>query len=79
MWTWRFCGVVRTSEDSKLLEFNQCWKSNKTSSIIYADLKSLIKIIDGCKNNSEKSSTTKVGEHIPCENSMSMIWIFGGK
>ena len=36
------------------------------SSIISADLEPLMKIIGGCKNNSEKSSTIKVGEHIPC-------------
>ena len=32
--------------------------------IIYVDLESLIENIDWCKNNKEKSSTTKVGEHI---------------
>ena len=31
--------------------------------IIYTDIESLIKQIDGCAKN---SSTTKVGEHIPC-------------
>ena len=34
--------------------------------IIYADITSLIKKIDGCANNPEKSSTTKLDEHIPC-------------
>ena len=34
--------------------------------------------IDGCKNNFEKSSATKVGEPIPCEYSMSTIWTFDG-
>ena len=33
--------------------------------IIYADLESLIEKINGCKNNLEKSSTTKVSEFIP--------------
>ena len=33
--------------------------------IIYADLECLIKEIDGCENNSENSSTTKLSEHIP--------------
>ena len=33
--------------------------------IIYADLECLIEKIDGCKNNPENSSTTKVSEHIP--------------
>ena len=37
------------SEDSKILDFNQFWKFGKASSIIYADLESLIKKIDSCK------------------------------
>ena len=32
--------------------------------------------MDGCANNPEKSSTTKIGEHIPCGYSMSTIWEF---
>ena len=32
------------------------------SYIIYAD-----KTIDGCANNPENSSTTKIAEYIPCE------------
>ena len=51
------------SEDTKILGF-QYLKSDKTPFIIYADLKSLIGKIDGCKNNPIKSSTTKVIEHI---------------
>ena len=46
------------------------------SCIIYADIESLIKKIDGCANNPEKSSTTVIGEHIPCGYSMSTIWAF---
>ena len=46
------------------------------SYIIYADIESLIKKINGCSNNRENSSTTKVGEHIPCRYSMSAIWAF---
>ena len=34
--------------------------------IIYAALESLIKNTDGCANNPEKSSSTKIGEYIPC-------------
>ena len=49
--------------DTKILKFNQYFKSEKRSFTIYADLKSLIEYIDGCKNNPEKSSTTN--EHIP--------------
>ena len=59
------------SEDTKILEFNQCLKSDNTPSIIHADLKSLIKKVDRSKNNPEKSST---GEHIRCGYSISTIW-----
>ena len=44
--------------------------------IIYADIKSLIRKIDGCANNPEKSSSTKIGEHIPSEYAMSTMWGF---
>ena len=60
-------------EDSKIVEFYQYQKSYKTPFIIYADLESLIEKIDGCKNNTEISSTTKVFEYIPSGFSMSAI------
>ena len=41
--------------------------------IIYADIEFLIKKIDRCANNPENSSTTKIGEHIPCRYSISNI------
>ena len=53
------------SEDTKALEFNKPQNSHKTPSTIYADLESFIETIDGWKNNHEKLSPTKVGEHIP--------------
>ena len=40
-------------------------KLGKMLHIIYGDIESLIKKIDGCTNNPEKSSTTKIGKHIP--------------
>ena len=61
------------SEDTKVLELNQYHESDKTPFIIYSDLKSLIEKIHGCKNNPEKSSTEKVGEHIPSGFLMSTI------
>ena len=51
-------------------------KSDKMPCIIYVDLESFIKIVDGCANNPEKSSTTKIGEDIPSEYSISTIWAF---
>ena len=66
------------SEDTRILEFIQHRTSDKTSSIIYADLESLIKVINGFNNDFEKLSTTKVGEHIPCGYSVSTRWTFDG-
>ena len=61
------------SKDTKILEFNQYQKSDKTLFVIYANLKCLIEKIDGCKNNPENSSTTNIGEHISSGFSMSAI------
>ena len=52
-------------EDSKILEFHQYCKSHKAEFIIYAEIESLIIKKDGCKQNPEESSTTKVSQHIP--------------
>ena len=38
----------------------------------------MIKRIERCKNNPEKPSTTKSGEHIPGVYSMSVTWKFDG-
>ena len=64
------------SEKDNLLEFKQYMKSDKMSYIIYDDPESLIRKIDGCANNPENSSTTKIGEHILSGHSMSPIWAF---
>ena len=48
-------------------------KSDKISYIIYADIESLIRKIDGCANNPKNYLTIKVGEHITCEYSMSTM------
>ena len=37
----------------------------------------MIKKIDRCGNNLEKSSILKLRQHIPCVYSMSTIWAFG--
>ena len=62
------------SEKDNMLDFNQYMKSDKMSYIIYADIESTFKKIDGCANNPENSSTTKIVEHISCGYSMSAIW-----
>ena len=59
------------SKDTKILEFNQNQKSDKSPFVIYADLECLIGKIDRCKNNPKKSFKTKASEHIPSRLSMS--------
>ena len=62
------------SEKDNILEFKKYMKSDKMPNIIYADIESLIRKIDGCENNPENSSTTKIVEHIPCGYSMSTLY-----
>ena len=57
-------------------QIGQYQKPDKALFTLYADLECLIEKIDGCKNNGEKSSTTKVGVHIPSGFSMSAISSF---
>ena len=65
-----------SSEDSKILEINQYQKYDKAPFIIYTDFECIIEKIDGCKNNPENLSTSKVSEHIPSDFSMSTIYSF---
>ena len=64
------------SQDTKILELNQYQKSDQAPFIIYADLECIIENINGWKNNSEKSSTIKLSQHIPSKLSMSAISSF---
>ena len=59
-----FYGIVMPSQKDNILQFSQYVKPDKMPCIIYADLESLVRIIDECANNSGKSSKTKIGEHI---------------
>ena len=68
-----FCDVIMPSENTKILEFNQNQKSDKALFVIYADFECLTEKIDGCKNNPEDSSTSKVSKHIPSIVSMPSI------
>ena len=70
------CNIIMPSEDTKISEFNQYQKSDKAPFTIYPDLEFIIEKIDGCKNNPENSSTTKVSKHIPSGFSMSTISSF---
>ena len=68
-----FYNVELPSDGTKILEFNQYQKSDKAPFISYTGLECIIEKIDGCKNNPENSSTTKVSQHIPSDLSMSTI------
>ena len=68
-----FCGISMSSEKGKILEFKQYIKSDEIPYIIYADIESLILKKYRCENDPEKSSTTNIGEHIPCGYSVSII------
>ena len=65
-----------SSEETKILEFNQYQKSDKAPFIIYADPECSIEKIDGCKNNPQNSFTIKVSDHIPSGFSVSIISSF---
>ena len=61
------------SDDIKILEFNQYQNSDKAPFIIYTDLECIIQKTDGCKNNPENSSTTKVSKHFTMSTISSFI------
>ena len=61
------------SEDTKIFEFNQYEISEKPPFLTYADFESLIEKMDECKTNPEKTSTTKVSEHVPSGFSISTL------
>ena len=73
-----FCGVIMLSKNIKIITFTQYHKTIKTPATIYADLESSIKKVHGCKDNPEKSYTTKAAKHIPSGFSLSNIWAFDG-
>ena len=49
-----------SKEDNKISKYSHGEKSLKVPFITYADLQSLLST---CRNNSEKSSTTKINKH----------------
>ena len=67
------------SKKENILKFNQYMKSDEMKYIIYSEFESLIKKKDECANNLEKSSRTKLDEHIPCGYSVSTTWAFDDK
>ena len=71
-----FYNIVISSEETKILEFNQYQNSDKVPFLIYAYRECLIEKIDGYKNNPENSATTKLGKHIPSGFSVSTVSSF---
>ena len=59
-----FVIILMPSEDTPILDFNQCKNADKTPFIIYWDLECLIEKNDECKDNPKISSTTKIVEHV---------------
>ena len=55
------------SGDTKILELNKYWKSNKGPFIIYAGLKCIVEKTDRCKNNPLKISLQQKYFTIPCK------------
>ena len=71
-----FCNVILSTEDTKMLQFNQYQEPDKVPFIIYADLECIIENVDGCKKNLEKSSASNLTQHIPSDFSMSITSSF---
>ena len=68
--------IVMPSKKNEILKFNQYMKSEIMPYIIYTDIESLIKKIDGRANNPEDSSTKDIDENNACGYSMTTIWRF---
>ena len=51
-------------------KYNHGEKSIKIPFTIYADLECLLEILDTCKNDPNKSSTTKINKHTPLDYSI---------
>ena len=60
-----FCGIVMPLEKNNMLEFKHYMKSDKMPYKYLCRHESLMQKIDGCENNPEKHSATKIWEHIP--------------
>ena len=70
-----FCNIIMSSEDIKILPFNQYKKFDKATFIVYTDLERLLEKMD-VKTILKKTFTTKVGEHTPLGLSMPTISSF---
>ena len=60
-----FCHLKVSDEDNKVLKYVSGEESLKVSFIIYADLECLLKKINTCQNNPDKSYNKKKATHRP--------------
>ena len=60
-----YCYVKMSNEYEKILKYKPGEKSLKVLFVIYADLECLLKKIDSCQNDPEKSYTKEKAEHTP--------------
>ena len=58
-----FCDIKMPDEDNKILKYIPGEKSLRVPFIIYADLECLLRKINTCQNNPEKSYTEKKAKH----------------
>ena len=54
-----------SKKDNKILKYNHGEKSMKVPFTIYADLESLLEIMNTCHDNPKTSSTNKMNKHTP--------------
>ena len=62
--------IMMPDEDNKILKYTPGEKSLKVLFIIYADLECLLKKINTCQNNPDKSSTETKATHRPSDYSL---------
>ena len=60
-----FCDIKMPDEDNKILKYISGEKSLRVPFIIYADFKCLLRKINTCQNNPDKSYTEKKATHRP--------------
>ena len=60
-----YCHAEMSTNDNKMIKYNQGEKSIKLPFIVYADLECLLEKMSTCYNNPEESSTTKINKHMP--------------
>ena len=59
-----YCHVEMPTKDNNIIKYNHGEKSIKMPFTIYADLECLLEKVDTCKNDPNKSQTTKINKHI---------------